>query len=164
LIIPLANRKIQEGIAPDPLLHYRATESILCLSEYNGYSYDALLRSDLDAFLMPGFARWVPPAQDTLVVGNGGYGHVNANAHLAHISKVLKLDTKEGLIGLGSTWFGNSKLMVATAKLAVSVMRWMDTQEFSAYEKCCSGTSSWSHWHWPVLSMYGSHIALNHVS
>jgi hypothetical protein len=137
---------------------------MLCLAEYNGYTYDAVLRSDLDAFLMPGFASWVPPAQDTLVVGTGGYGHVNANAHLAYVSKVLKLDTKEGLQGLGSTWFGITKLMVATAKLTIRVMRWMHTQEFNTFEKCCSGIFGWSHWHWPVLLLYGGHVALNQAS
>jgi hypothetical protein len=43
-------------------------------------------------------------------------------------------------------------------------MRWLDTQEFGDFEKCCSGGDSWPHWHWPVLLLYGGHIALNQVS
>jgi hypothetical protein len=42
-------------------------------------------------------------------------------------------------------------------------MRWLDTQEFSKFEKCCSGTEGWPNWHWPVLLLYGGHIALNQV-
>jgi hypothetical protein len=55
--------------------------------------YDAVLRSNLDGFLMPGFAHWVPPAQDILVVGKGGHGKKSANSHLAHVNMVLKIDT-----------------------------------------------------------------------
>jgi hypothetical protein len=94
-------------------------------------------------------------------VGNGDYGHENANLHLAHVSRVLKLDTKEGLNRLGNTWFGNTEVMVATAKLTVNVMRWMHTQEFNSFEKCCSGILSLKHWHWPVLLLYAGHLALN---
>jgi len=36
-------------------------------------------------------------------------------------------------------------------------------QEFSTFEKCCSGVESWPHWHWPVILLYGGHIALNHL-
>jgi hypothetical protein len=43
-------------------------------------------------------------------------------------------------------------------------MRWLDTQEFSEYEKCCAGTESWPNWHWPVMLLYGGHIALNQVN
>jgi hypothetical protein len=159
---PMYQRKTPKGVAPDPLIAYqRYVDSIICLAEYKGFEYDAVLRSDVDTFLMPGFASWVPQARETLIAGNGGYGHDNANAHLAYVSKILKLDTKEGLGSLGSSWFGDTKLMVAAAQLSISVMRWMQTQEFNTFEKCCSGTLGWPHWHWPVLSMYGNHVALN---
>jgi hypothetical protein len=89
---PMYKRKTTpKGVAPDPLLAYeRYIDSILCLAEYTGYEYDAVLRTDADVFLMPGFATWVPRARATLIVGNGGYGHVNANAHLIYISKKLQ--------------------------------------------------------------------------
>ena len=164
LYTPLLSRKVPEGATPDPLTEYKGyIDSMLCLAEYAGYEYDAVMRSDLDAFLMPGFADWTPPSRGTLVVGEGGYGHENANAHLKHVSQVLGLDVKDGLMGLGSTWFGDTGLMVASARLTIDVMRWMHTQEFNAYEKCCSGTLSWPHWHWPVLLLYGGHVALNQV-
>ena len=42
-------------------------------------------------------------------------------------------------------------------------MRWMHTQEFTQFEKCCSGTESWPIWHWPVLLLYGGHVAVNQL-
>ena len=167
LYIPLLSRKVPEGVALDPLTEYKGyIDSMLCLAEYDGYQYDVVMRSDLDAFLMPGFATWIPPSRTTLVVGQGGYGHENAHAHLKYVNEVLGLDMKDGLVrlvGLGSTWFGDTGLMVASARLTIEVMRWMQTQEFNTFEKCCSGTLGWPHWHWPVLLLYGGHVALNHI-
>ena len=163
LYTPLLQRKVPDGVAFDPLTKYKVIDSMLCLAEYVGYEYDAVMRCDLDTFLMPGFADWTPPSQETLVVGRGGYGSKNALAHLKYVSQSLGLDTKDGLINLGSTWFGDTGLMVATARLTIAVMRWMHIQEFSTYERCCSGVLSWTHWHWPVLLLYGGHVALNQV-
>ena len=165
LYMPLLSRKVPESMAQDPLTEYKGyIDSMLCLAEYDGYQYDVVMRSDLDAFLMPGFADWVPPSRTMLVVGEGGYGHENSNAHLRYVSKVLGLDVKDGLLGLGSTWFGDTGLMVASARLTIEVMRWMHTQEFNTFEKCCSGVLGWPHWHWPVLLLYGGHVALNQIA
>ena len=113
----LLERKVPDGTIPDPLTQYpRFIDSILCLAEYDGHHYDAVMRSDLDTLLMPGFANWTPPSRETLLVGQGGYGHNNANAHLKYVSEVLGLDIKEGLNELGSTWFGDTGLMVASAR------------------------------------------------
>jgi hypothetical protein len=51
-----------------------------------------------------------------MAVGRGGYGSKNANAHLKWImEKKLGLMDSD-LNGLGSTWYGQSELMVATAR------------------------------------------------
>ncbi len=42
-------------------------------------------------------------------------------------------------------------------------MRWMETQEFNEFERCCNGILGWPHWHHAVLLLYGGHVALNHV-
>ena len=68
-----------------------------------------------------------------------------------------------GLSGIGSTWYGATGLMVATAKTAIAAMRWMHTQEFTQFERCCSVTESWPFWHWPVLLLYGGHVAVNQL-
>jgi hypothetical protein len=160
--VPLKNREAQKGAMPEPLLAYeRYIDHMLCLAEYKGFAYDAIIHSDLDTFLMPGFADWTPPNASTIVVGTGGYGSQNTNAHLSYVSRKLNLNVTPGLLGLGSTWFGETRLLAATAKLTVEVMRWLQTQEFSVYEKCCAGVYSWPHWHWAVLLLYGGHVALN---
>ena len=162
---PLIERRVEHFTASDPLTEYDGfVDSVLCLAEFDSYHYDAVMRSDLDTLLMPGFADWTPPSRKTLVVGEGGYGNENANAHLNYVSMVLGLDIKEGLDGVGSTWFGDTRLMVACARLTINVMRWLHTQEFSTYEKSgMAGALSWPHWHWWALSMYGGHVALNQV-
>ena len=81
---PLIERRVEDFTASDPLTEYDGfVDSVLCLAEYDSYHYDAVMRSDLDTFLMPGFADWTPPSRKTLVVGEGGYVNENANAHLS---------------------------------------------------------------------------------
>ncbi len=53
---------------------------------------------------------------------------------------------------------------MAASRLSVELMRWLHTQEFNRFERCCSGILGWPNWHWPVLTMYGGHLALNHVA
>ncbi len=166
LHVPLKDRTdtLAPVSMPEPLIAYhRYIDLMLCLAEYDGFPYDAVIHSDLDTFLMPGFGNWTPPNQSTIMVGTGGYGHENANAHLAYVSRTLKLDTTPGMQGLGSTWFGETRVMAAAAQLTVEVIRWLHTQEFTVYERCCSGVLSWPYWHWAVLLLYGGHVALNQV-
>jgi len=69
----------------------------------------------------------MPRNFSALAVGLGGYGSKNAELHLRYVSKQLNL--KYGNMGgLGSTWYGNTELMVATANLTISIMRWLTTQ------------------------------------
>ena len=163
--IPTKDRGPLNDGSPDPLMQYAAyLDSINILAEFNSsYSYDYLMRVDLDTFLTPGFADWLPPKLSTLVVGSGGYGSNNANAHLKWVATNRLGLNDTGLQGLGSTWYGTSELMISMAKTTLTVMRWLHTQEFSEYEKCCSGIDGWPNWHWPVLLLYGGHIALNQL-
>ena len=111
--LPLKSRRTPPHFPPDPLLAYeRYIDSMMCLAELEvcvtkinvlrrishstdqGFDYDGVLRSDLDTFVMPGFADWLPPARDKLAVGTGGYGTTNSNAHLAFVSKRLGLNMK----------------------------------------------------------------------
>ncbi len=87
-----------------PLLHvlqqnlynYGYLDSILVAFE--GYSYfkaagyDYLIRSDIDVFLTPLFAKWLPKHCNDFVVGGGGYSdQFNAN-RLKRIANDLKLE------------------------------------------------------------------------
>lgn len=71
---------------------------------------------------MPGFADWLPGDGNTLFVGRGGYSSDNANAHLKFIGKRLNLNVNFELKALGSTWYGPTKLMRATARLTLEVL------------------------------------------
>ena len=163
--IPTKERGPLKNGAPDPLVKYaNYLDSINILAELNlTFSYDYLIRVDLDSYLTPGFANWLPPKISTLVVGSGGYGSNNSIAHLKWIAKDRLGLNDAGIEKLGSTWYGASELMISVAKTTLTVMRWMHTQEFSEYEKCCSGAKGWPNWHWPVLLLYGGHIALNQL-
>lgn len=79
---------------------------------------------------MPGFAAWTQPNASSIVVGSqeGGYGSENAVEHLNYVSRELDLKFSHELNGLGSSWFGETSLMAAVARLTMEVMRWLNTQ------------------------------------
>ncbi|KAF4751755.1 hypothetical protein FOZ63_003243 [Perkinsus olseni] len=162
--VPLADRPTPHGEPVDPLRGYTAyVDCMLTIAEYQGYEYDFVLRTDLDTFLMPGFADWLPKNPNQLVVGWGGYSSKNAELHLKYVTETLGLRDKEGMTSLGSTWYGNLRLFKASANLTLAVIRWLLTQEFSEFERCCSEVESWPHWHRAVALLYGGHVALNHI-
>ncbi|EER00424.1 hypothetical protein Pmar_PMAR027768 [Perkinsus marinus ATCC 50983] len=161
---PLGDRPTPASEPSDPLRDYTAyVDCMVTIAEYEDFEYDYILRTDLDTFLMPGFADWIPGERDQLIVGRGGYSSENANMHLKYVTKTLGLRDDKDLKSLGSTWFGNLKLFRATARLVLAVMRWLLTQEFSEFERCCSHVASWPHWHRAVTLLYGGHVALNHI-
>ena len=51
-----------------------------------------------------------------MAVGRGGYGSKNANVHLKWIAEKEFLLIDSGLKNLGSTWYGQAEVMVATAR------------------------------------------------
>ena len=148
----------------DPLSTYPNAKSVdFLLGMDSTYSYDFVLRTDLDVFITPGFADWIPTGPALLYTGQGGYGSINARNHLKWVAQTRLGLMDAGLSDIGSTWYGRKDVVVVTAKVSVAVMRWLHTQEFSEYEICCSGVDGWPHWHWGVLSMYSGHIAVNQL-
>ena len=149
----------------DPLRAYwRYVDSVNILAEYKDYgSYDYLLRTDVDTFLTPGFANWKLPDGVTIATGHGGYGSPNVDARLQWISKVQFGFTESVHVrNIGSTWYGDAAVVVALAQLSTAVMRWLDTQHFTEFEKRPT-LALWPHWYWYVLTMYGGHVAVNQV-
>ena len=61
-----------------------------------------------------GFSSWIP--EKPMAVGRGGYGSKNANGHLKWIAEQEFELIDSGLKDLGSTWYGRSEVMVATAR------------------------------------------------
>ncbi len=51
-----------------------------------------------------------------MAVGQGGYGSKNANGHLKWIAEKEFELIDSGLYNLGSTWYGQAEVMVATAR------------------------------------------------
>ena len=159
--VPLKDRPDKKH----PLIPYsNYIDSMLVLSEFKYSSkYSVIMRTDLDTFVTPGFGKWVLPRGLAMVTGSGGYGSENANKHLSWIMKTKLGLLDEGLKSIGSTWIGQCGVLVAAAKLTVSAMIWLHTQEFSKYEIGAAGTDGWPYWHWPVLLLYGGHIAVNQI-
>jgi hypothetical protein len=163
--VKLMDRPVPAGKAPPPLREYAAyVDSMQVLADFEHTSkYTYLLRTDLDCFITPGFSDWVLPDGVAIAVGKGGYGHENSNRHLSWLmTKKLGLEDG-GMQNLGSTWMGYSDVMKAVARLTLATMNWLHTQEFSEYEKKGAGVDSWPYWHWPVILLYGGHIALNQM-
>ena len=168
---------LSERANPHPLTAYKGyVDSMLVLAEFpNAIAYDVVLRTDLDTFLTPGFARWTLPEQLVLATGIGGYDSTTAKRHLGWVMRRDRLGLKNDTLpddpaelhdmkGIGSTWAGKSGVMVALGKLTIAAMVWLHTQEFSEYEKNpVSSDLGWPNWHWPVLLLYGGHIAVNQV-
>ena len=149
----------------DVLKNYTAyVDSMLVLAEFTDASrYDMLMRSDLDTFVTPGFASWTLPSGVVLASGHGAFGSPNAFKRLEWISREKLGLGHSGLRNVGSTWYGYSNIMVAAAKLTLSVMRWLESKEFSEYEKYHSGNDGYPHWHYPIMLLYAGNIAINQL-
>lgn len=164
--VPLADRP-----ADHPLLLYKGyVDSVLVLAEFNNTAnYDFLLRTDIDTLVTPAFAAAnLLPASIVIATGLAGYNSEVAIRHLNWMMKKVGLENVgdvpgEVSVGIGSTWFGRSAVLVALAKLSVSSMIWLHTQEFTEYERGPASTDGWPNWHWPVLTMYGGHVAVKQV-
>ena len=159
--IPLSERP---GVN-DPLLSYkRYLDSVLMVAEYKDYnSYDYLMKSDMDTFVVPAFADWRLPQGKIIATGRGGYGHPNANGRLSYIMKTTFGMRDEGRHNIGTTWYGSPAVLVAACQVSVASMRWLDRMEFTEYERVHHTTDAWPYWYWPVLTMYGGHIAINQI-
>lgn len=159
--VPLSTRNVSTEILVD---YHNYVDSVLVVAEFNrNDQYDFLMRTDSDTFITPGFGDWTLPPGVVIATGKGGYGSNNANAHLKWMT-TGPLGLKYTDTGnVGSTWYGRTNVVVAAANLSVEVMRWLDSQEFNNFEKHHSGVQGWPHWHWPVLTMYGGHVAINQI-
>jgi hypothetical protein len=89
------------------LSYYVYLDSILIA--FDGYEYfkkagyDYLIRSDIDVFLTPLFAVWLPENCDDFYVGRGGYSDPFNQKRLNRIARDLGFK-HAGLVNLGSTW------------------------------------------------------------
>ncbi len=102
------------AISKANLIKYGYVDSILMA--FDGYEYfksagyDFLIRSDMDVFLTPMFAKWLPMNCNDFYVGRGGYSEDFNRKRLARVAKDLGLEYG-GISNLGmSVSCRNSKL------------------------------------------------------
>ena len=129
--------------------------------------YKYTLRTDYDVFLTPALYVW--KVKNNFVVGKGGYSVLFTQKRLKRIS--LKLNMKHrGVHDVGSTWFGDSKLLINLSKKTIEITAHIYLNEFSPslpglrklnLKKNKMGV--WPNWWRPVSSLYGAEITLNHL-
>ncbi|SPQ98043.1 unnamed protein product (mitochondrion) [Plasmodiophora brassicae] len=118
-------------------------------------SYSKLLRTDLDVFLTPSFFTWRPTR---FVTGRGAYSTMwYTQARLVGIAEKLGLRHRRAFC-VGSTWFGDSKTVIALTNLTEHVARHFLDNEFGPDEEIV-----WPKWWRGVTSMYAGELAVNHL-
>ena len=125
--------------------------------------YDYLLRSDLDTFLTPAFATWMPT---TLTVGKGTYcfdGEITCH-RLKGISQNMGWTSSVDQVdNIGSTWYGNANQIVECANRTIEAMLYLEKYEFTKYDKSPAlAAKNWPGWHYGVLLLYAGQIAINY--
>lgn len=151
----------------DGLSQYGYVDSILMA--FDGYQYfktagyDFLIRSDMDVFLTPLFAKWLPDNCNDFYVGRGGYSDDFNRKRLSRIAKDLQLE-HAGESNLGSTWYSTPEQFRLVSYLTIFSMTYLSQEEFSQPEREGKvGVQLWPFWHYGVLLLYGQNIGLNHL-
>jgi hypothetical protein len=129
------------------LATYNYVDSILMA--YEGYEYfksagfDLLIRSDIDVFVTPGLATWLPVHCNDFYVGGGGYGETFNRRRLFRIATHLGLKFAHR-DNLGSTWFSTPHQFRIVAYLTLTSMAFLAAEEFTAAERRGQvGTINW---------------------
>lgn len=158
--VPMEERK------QDVLHTYRFANSIECILHVGSVNavalYDKLLRTDMDTFLTPRFATWIP---ENFIVGVGAYcfPQFDTCERLHGIANEMGLAPPNGtevVDNVGSTWYGDPNMVMECARLSTDIMRYMYKHSFNETEKS-PGYRGWPSWHFGVLSMYAGNIAIN---
>lgn len=151
--------KVEYKLASEPteFLSYRFINSISCLvGEQADFldEYDLILRTDADTFLTPDWNVFHP---NLYTVGKGGYVNDELTRdHIKRIAAKFKLRHR-GLYNLGSTHYGEARLVREVCKLATELTAYILTEEFKDHE------GQWPSWYRGVATMYACEIAANHL-
>mmetsp|Transcript_63809 Transcript_63809/g.180072 ORF Transcript_63809/g.180072 Transcript_63809/m.180072 type:complete len:268 (-) Transcript_63809:49-852(-) len=126
--------------------------------------YAYVLRSDVDALLMPGLRSWVP--EHGSAVGRGYSGEPYTEARLKTIAKDLGLK-HHGIHNMQSTFYIASTKAVAFSRMLVNLTQYFFDHEFTA-ERCAEvvrqgGACKWPEWYRQVSSLYATDLAANHL-
>ncbi len=116
--------------------------------------YDAILRTDADTFLLPGWPSYRP---STFRVGRGLYANDQATRdNLARLAATFGLRYQQRT-NLGSTHYGAPAEVRPVAHLAYEIADHLHTVEFGR------DPGSWPGWYRGVLTMYADELAVNHL-
>lgn len=130
---------------------------------FKAAGYDFLVRSDMDVFLTPLFATWLPRHCNDFNVGRGGYSTEFNAKRFGRIAQNLGLNYA-GQQNLGSTWYSTPDQFRLVAYLTLFGMGYLAQEEFSQVEREGKlGVQLWPDWHYGVLLLYGQTLALNHL-
>ncbi|WP_027339767.1 DUF7164 domain-containing protein [Halonatronum saccharophilum] len=142
---------------PKEFLEYRFINSISCLVGNQADfldEYDLILRTDADTFLTPAWNSFYP---DIYTVGKGGYtNNDEVRENLKRVAHSFGLRHR-GIHNLGSTHYGNARLVRKVSSLALSIAEYLLTEEFK------EDGGSWPGWFEGVTTMYSCEIAVNHL-
>ncbi|CAF0722230.1 unnamed protein product [Brachionus calyciflorus] len=149
------------------LSNYGYVDSILV--GFEGYEYfksagfNFLIRSDMDVFLTPLFAKWLPKKCNDFYVGRGGYSNIYNSKKLKRIAKGYGLESAE-IWNLGSTWYSTPEQFRLVSYLTLFGMAALSKDEFSQPERELKlGVLLWPDWHYGVLLLYGQNLVMNHL-
>ena len=141
--------------------------------------YHYILKTDIDVFLTPAFAKFLPVTNRTLLVGRGGYSTKFNTQRLGRIARDMTWKYAN-VTNIGSTWYASKLFFFPTrlflirygppfiaqriANVTLDAMLYLSDHEFSQSEREGKlGVLLWPDWHYGVLSMYGTHLAANHL-
>lgn len=147
------------------LSRYEYVDSILMA--FDGFNqlkvYDFLIRSDIDVFLTPLFAQWLPRHCNDFYVGGGAYSTRFNSKRLKRAAFNIGLKYAD-VTNLGSTWISTPSQFRLVSYLTLFSMAYISEEEFSPDERLAKmGIMGWPYWHYGVLLLYGQQIALNHL-
>ncbi|KAF0714727.1 Aste57867_3728 [Aphanomyces stellatus] len=130
-------------------------------------AYDWILRTDLDTFLTPTFAKWKPTKLTVGSVGGYCFDGYDTCDHLRRIAEKINL-TEPTVNDVGSTWYGPAKLIQECANLSMRLINHLHLHEFNETEKtheyAFEKVIGWPRWHYGVLTMYSGHMAIPHCT
>lgn len=136
---------------------------------YDGYKffkssgYNFLIRTDIDVFLTPMFGKWTPKKCNDFYTGRGAYSEIFNMKRLRRVARRLGL-SHAFEENFGSTWYSTPEQFRLASFLTVFTMAYIASEEFSLPEREGKlGVMLWPYWHYGVLSMYGLHMAFNHL-
>jgi hypothetical protein len=116
--------------------------------------YDRLLRTDVDVFLTPAWSQYHPTGFTT---GRGYYSNdERVRDNIRRIASKFGLEHR-GVTHIGSTIYGEPRLIREICQLATEVCKYIRTVEFK------DDPGAWPSWYAGVSLLYATEIAVNHL-